>query len=281
MAHKIVNLRDGSFRLDGGAMFGVVPRNLWEKCNPPDDQNRILLGLNCLLVEGDGFLALIDTGNGAKGDDDFRKIYGMENTGKLAEALRAHGRRPEEISHVINTHLHFDHCGGNTILEGGSVLPAFPQARYIVQKQEWLDACKPSERSRASYLADDFLPLKEAGQLDLVEGEGEVLPGIRLIPTPGHTRGHQSLLVEAEEGPVFYAADLFPTSSHLPLPWIMSYDLYPLETLETKRQILIRARDEGWLFFFEHEADENALGKIEWVKTKKGEKPVFRPLPRV
>jgi len=280
MAARIQTVDDGRILLDGGAMFGVVPRVLWEKSNPPDESNRITLGLNCLLVEGEGYRALIDTGVGSKGDERFASMYGLEESGGLPGALASMGLSVDDITHVINTHLHFDHCGGNTRRgEGGKPEPTFPRARYVVQKKEWELATDASERSQASYLLENYLPVKEAGQLDLVEGETEILPGLRLLPTPGHTLGHQSVLVEAEDGPVFYAADLIPTSSHLPLPWIMAYDLHPVDTLETKRRILDRARDEQWRFYFEHEPGGRPFGDLEWVPTKKGEKPIFRPLP--
>jgi len=280
MTLKLDTVSDGKLLLDGGAMFGVVPKTLWERSNPADDRNRIRLGLHCLIVRGPEFLALVDTGVGDKGDEAFADIYGLEQSGALRVALAAKGIAPEDVTHVINTHLHFDHCGGDTRLdERGRAVPAFPNARYLVQRGEWDDACRPGERSRASYLEPDFLPLAEAGRLDLVEGEAEVLPGLRLVPTPGHTRHHQSLLIDAEGGPVFHPGDLIPTSSHLPLPWIMSYDLYPAETLETKRAMLARAREEGWRFYFQHEPGGSPFGEMEWVPTKKGEKPVFRPLP--
>ncbi len=278
---ELSTIRDGRFRLDGGAMFGVVPRVLWEKSNPPDDQNRILLGLNCLLVEGEGYRALIDTGVGDKEEGEFADMFALEGDSRLTGALAARGLSAGDITHVVNTHLHFDHCGGNTRLdESGLAVPSFPRARYFVQRGEWEDAVSPNERTRASYLPRNFRPIEEAGQLELVEGETEILPGLALIPTPGHTPHHQSVLLDAGARKVFYAGDLIPTSSHLPLPYIMSYDLHPLETLATKRRILERQREEDWLVFFEHEPGEQPLGRLEWTPTKKGERPVFRPLSR-
>ncbi len=280
MSLRLGSFNDGQLLLDGGAMFGVVPKPLWERKNPADARNRIELGLHCLLIEGDGVRAIVDTGVGDKGDEDFADIYGLESSGRLRAALAERGIAPEDITHVINTHLHFDHCGGDTRLdEGGEAVPAFPNARYIAQKGEWEEAESPGDRSRASYLGPDFLPVKAAGQLELVEGEVEILPGVTLIPTPGHTRHHQSILIQTVDGPVFHPGDLIPTSSHLPLPWVMSYDLYPVETVETKRAILARAREEGWKFYFQHEPGDSPYGELEWLPTKKGEKPVFRPLP--
>lgn len=277
---KIRTLSDGRFRLDGGAMFGVVPRVLWERKDPADALNRILLGLNCLLVRDARFTLLVDTGVGEKEGDEFADQFALERERDLFDALAEAGVTPADVTHVVNTHLHFDHCGGNTRLdEGGEAVPSFPNARYLVQRGEWADAVAPHERSRASYLGRNFLPVHAAGQLDLVDGEAEILPGVTLLPTPGHTAHHQSLLLDLPHGRrLFYAADLVPTSSHLPLPWIMSYDLFPLDTLETKRRILARAREENWLWYFEHER-ERPYGELDWVRKQRGEQPVFRPLP--
>ncbi len=276
---RFANLSDGSFRLDGGAMFGVVPRVVWETSDPPDDRNRILLGLNCLLIQGEDSLTLVDTGVGDKEGDTFADRFALIRQENLFDALAALGLAPSDVTHVINTHLHFDHCGGNTRLdESGEAVPSFANAKYYVQRGEWEDAIKPNERTRASYLQRNFRPLQESGQLELVDGEAEILPGIRVLPTPGHTPHHQSLLVETGGAKVFYPADLIPTSSHLPLPFIMSYDLEPVRTLETKRQLLERQREEGWLLYFEHER-ETPFGKVNWTQTKKGERPVFEPLP--
>jgi len=277
---RLTTLSDGQFRLDGGAMFGVVPRVLWEQSNPADALNRILLGLNCLLVEGDGFKALIDTGLGDKESDRFNERFGLLRTESLFDVMARRGIAPESITHVINTHLHFDHCGGNTRLDAkGEAVPSFPEARYIVQRGEWDDALHPGERSRASYLKRNFLPIEASGQRDLVAGEREILPGIHLMPTPGHTAHHMSVLLDLGERRLFHSADLIPITAHLPLPYIMSYDLYPLETLETKRRILARQREENWFLYFMHEPGEGVSGAVDWVATKKGEQPVFRPLP--
>lgn len=261
-------------------MFGVVPKVLWQENDPADEENRILLGLNCLLVEGPDYRLLVDTGVGDKEGDAFADMFALERERDLFDELRDAGVATDSVTHVVNTHLHFDHCGGNTRLdERGEARPAFSAARYIVQKGEWNDAVRPHERSRSSYLERNFLPIQEAGLLDLVEGETEILPGVTLLPTPGHTPHHQSLLIDMPGGRrLFYPADLVPTSSHLPLPWLMSYDLEPLVALESKRAIMARARKENWLWYFEHERDR-PYGELEWVPTKKGEKPVFRPLP--
>jgi glyoxylase-like metal-dependent hydrolase (beta-lactamase superfamily II) len=277
---RLDTLSDGRFRLDGGAMFGVVPRVLWEQREPADRENRILLGLNCLLVRGAAFTLLIDTGLGDKEDARFLAHFPIERERDLFGGLAALGVAPEAVTHVVNTHLHFDHCGGNTRLDAaGQALPSFPRARYLVQRGEWEQAVHPDALSRASYLARNFLPVAEAGQLDLVDGEAEILPGVTLLPTPGHTAHHQSVLIDLPGGRrLFYAADLIPTSSHLPPAWIMAYDLYPLVTLETKLRLLARQRAEDWFVYFEHER-EAPCGRLEWTDGPRGQRAAFVPLP--
>jgi glyoxylase-like metal-dependent hydrolase (beta-lactamase superfamily II) len=254
---RIHALEAGLQRLDGGAMFGVVPKPLWEKRIPADERNRIPLALRCLLVEAPEALVLVDTGVGNKEEEKFREIYGVENEGdptRLEDAVRAAGHHPDDVGIVILTHLHFDHAGGATVLrEDGSVAPAFPRARYVVQRGELEFAGRRNERIRASYLPHNFEPVTEAGLWDLVEGAGEVTPGVRVLPTPGHTPHHQSVLVESGGETACYLADVCPTAAHVPLPWIMGYDLDPLATLESKRGLWERARAEEWLLVFEHD----------------------------
>jgi len=248
-------LEAGLQRLDGGAMFGVVPKPLWERRIPPDERNRIPLALRCLLVEHDAGLVLIDTGLGNKESDKFKDIYGVANEGTggrtaLEDALARLGYRPEDVRWVINTHLHFDHAGGNTYRDpAGNVVPTFPGARYVAQKGELDFARHTNERTAASYLPHNFEPVS----FELVDGETEVLPGIRCLPTPGHVPFHQSVLVESGGERACFLADLVPTSAHLPLPWIMGYDLLPLTTLESKRQLYRRAEAEAWVLVFEHD----------------------------
>ncbi|HWP36223.1 MAG TPA: MBL fold metallo-hydrolase [Gemmatimonadales bacterium] len=278
-------LEAGLQRLDGGAMFGVVPKPLWERRIAADERNRIPLALRCLLVEHPDGLVLCDTGIGNKEDEKFRDIYAVENAGRsgrtqLEDALREAGFSPEDVRWVINTHLHFDHCGGNTYVDVGAsgradprvagsandappshrrpadqsaIRLSFPNATYVVQRGELEFGMAPHERARASYLRPNFVPVTEAGRWRLVRGEIELLPGIRLVPTPGHVPHHQSILLEDRGERALYLGDLVPTSAHLPLPWIMGYDLEPLVTLETKRGILARAEAEGWLLVFEHD----------------------------
>jgi glyoxylase-like metal-dependent hydrolase (beta-lactamase superfamily II) len=250
-------LEGGTQRLDGGAMFGVVPKPLWERRIPADDRNRIPLALRCLLVEHDDGLVLIDTGLGNKDDAKFRDIYGVANAGirgptQLEDALDAAGFQPADVRCVINTHLHFDHAGGNTFREpDGAVGVSFPNARYVVQARELDFARHRNERTAASYLPPNFEPVP----FTLVDGEVEVVPGIRYLHTPGHVPYHQSVLIESAGERGCFLADLVPTSAHLPLPWIMGYDLEPLVTLEAKRRTYQRAEAEGWLLWFEHDPE--------------------------
>jgi len=260
----------GGMRLDGGAMFGVVPKPLWERRLPADARNRIPMGMRCLLVEHESGLVLIDSGAGHKEDAKFYDIYGIENSPVTAEdgptmlesALRAAGFAPGDVSLVINTHLHFDHAGGNTrrTAEGG-VAASFPNARYVVQGGELAYARAANERTAASYFAHNYEPLAAAGVLELVDGAREIVAGIRVLPTPGHTPHHQSVLLDGGGEVALFLADLVPTQWHVPLPWIMGYDVEPLVTLESKRATLGRAADEGWLVLFEHDAHV-AAGRI-------------------
>ena len=258
---RVHAIQAGGMWLDGGAMFGVVPKPLWARRLTPDDRNRIPMGMRCLLVEHDVGPVLIDTGAGNKEDAKFHDIYGIDNAGDpgptaLEDGLRlAAGISPDDVVYVLNTHLHFDHAGGNTVVRpDGSVVPAFPGARYVVQRGEFEFATHTNERTAGSYFPRNYVPIRDAGLYQFVEGEVEILPGIRLLPTPGHVPFHQSILLESEGERALFLADLMPTTAHLPLPWIMGYDVEPLVTLETKRRILARAAGERWLLVFEHDA---------------------------
>ncbi len=250
----IYGLRDGYFYLDGGAMFGVVPKTLWEKKCPADSQNRIRLALNSILIRTPRALALVETGIGAKYDQKFRGIYCVEKDPGLLASLASAGFRPEDIDFVINTHLHFDHCGGNTLInDKGELLPTFPRARYIIQRGEWDWAGQPNEREKSSYLKENFLPLESYGLLDLVDGNSLVTEGVEVVLSPGHTPRHQSVRVSSQGKTLFYLGDLVPTSAHIGLPYIMSYDLFPLETLETKKRVYEQATAEDWILAFVHD----------------------------
>lgn len=252
-------LEGGRQWLDGGAMFGVVPRPLWERRAAPDARHRIPLAMRCLLVEHPDGLVLVDTGLGNKENGKFRDIYGVENAGTtgptaLEDALHDAGHAAAEVKWVINTHLHFDHAGGNTWrTEGGETVLAFPNATYVVQKGELDFASHPNERTRATYLAPNFAPVAAATRFRLVVGELALLPGILLLPTPGHVPNHQSVLVTDGGEAACFVADLVPTAAHLPAAWIMGYDLEPLVTLATKKRILTRAAREHWQLIFEHD----------------------------
>ena len=259
-------LEGGLQRLDGGAMFGVVPRTLWRTRIEPDDRNRIPLALRCVLVEHQDGLVLIDTGLGNKEEPKFLDIYGVENEGlegatQLEDALASAGFLPRDIRWVINTHLHFDHAGGNTTMDPElendprrHVRPTFPQATYLVQRGDLEFARHTNERTRASYLPHNFEPVAAADRWRLIEGDTEVLPGISVRLTPGHVPYHQVVILSDGGETAVFLGDLFPTTAHLPLPWIMGYDLEPLRTLESKRALLGQAVADGWQFIFEHDA---------------------------
>ncbi|MEP7343839.1 MAG: MBL fold metallo-hydrolase [Gemmatimonadaceae bacterium] len=258
---RVHAIQAGWQRLDGGAMFGVVPKPLWERRIPADDLNRIPLGMRCLLVEHDDGLVLIDTGVGNKENEKFRAIYGIENDGLnggtwLEDSLRALGFSPGDIHLVINTHFHFDHAGGNTrATPEGTIVPSFPNARYVVQRGELEFATRTNERTAASYFPRNWDPLIAEQRIDFVDGEPEILPGISVLRTPGHVPHHQSVLLDGGNGEkALFLGDVCPTHAHLPLPWIMGYDVEPLVTLESKRRILKQAVDEDWLLIFEHDA---------------------------
>ena len=263
---RIHAIEAGVQQLDGGAMFGVVPKPLWERRIPPDARNRIPLALRCLLIEAPEALVLVDTGIGNKEDEKFRDIYGVQNQGsptRLEDGIRHAGFDPTDVDIVLNTHLHFDHAGGDTFLdEDGTVRVSFPQARHVVQRGELDFARSTNERIRASYLAHNFEPVAEAGLWTLVEGVAEITKGVRVLPTPGHTPFHHSVTIEDDGAVACFLADVCPTSAHLPLPWIMGYDLEPLVTLESKRGLWKRALEEDWLLIFQHDP-RTAWGRLD------------------
>ena len=235
-AFELYFLVDARFRLDGGAMFGVVPKTLWTRVTVADEANRIPLTIRPLLVRAGERWVLIETGMDDKQGEKHRKIYGIERAGEMLAQLRELGLEPGDIDLVINTHLHFDHAGLNTISQDNDIVPLFTKARYLVQKQELYDATHPHERNRASYLPENVEPVLEARLFDEVEGEAEVLPGLKLVPLPGHTLGQQGVVLHSEGRTLVYTADLMPTLAHAPLAYIMAYDLYPMTTLETRKE---------------------------------------------
>ncbi len=251
---EIYGLRDGFFYLDGGAMFGVVPKVLWERKCPADIKNRIKLALNSFLIRTPEALVLVETGIGSKFDQKFQDIYGVERIPGLVASLLGKGFKPDDIDFVINTHLHFDHCGGNTSHDkGGRLVPTFPRAKHIIQKGEWESALHPNEREKSSYLQENFLPLEKHGVLEIVDGNQSVVQGVEVVLAPGHTSRHQCVKVWSVGRTLFCLGDLVPTSAHIGLPYIMSYDLYPLDTIETRKKYYEQALAEDWILSFIHD----------------------------
>jgi len=260
---QISVLEGGSFWLDGGSMFGVVPRPLWEKEHAPDERNRIRLSLNLLLVDDGRRRTLVDTGAGNKLDEKATEIYRLE-TRPIEEILAPAGLRPGDIDRVINTHLHFDHAGGNTVRgEEGELKPAFPEAEYLVQRAELETARRDDERTRAAYRPDDFEPLaQEEGRLRLVDGDLDLGGGLSLRLAPGHTPGMQVVLARGAGETLAFLADLVPTAAHVRPAWIMAFDLEPLASLATKKRMLAQALDRGWRLVFQHDPRTD-LGVLE------------------
>lgn len=264
-------LRDGYFYLDGGSMFGVVPKVLWEKIYTPDEKNRIQMGLNSLLIQTAQTLILVETGIGTELDPKFLQFYSVEQNPGLLGELRNLGFEPEDIDIVINTHLHFDHCGGNTRRnESGEFVPTFPNARYVIQKGEWDYALYPSYRDKPSYMSENFMPLEKHGVLQLVDGDTEVTPGVEVVLASGHTSRHQSVKITSEGKVLFFLGDMVPMSGHVGLSYIMSYDLFPLETLENKIRYYEQAIAEDWIVAFVHDP-QLFFGRIG----KKDDKYIF------
>lgn len=247
---QVTTLTDGLFRLDGGSMFGSVPKVLWERVAPADAENRIQLRINPLLIELGGKNILVETGMWDRGGDKFDAIYAVERDETVFRGLRQRGLGPEDIDLVINTHLHFDHAGRNTGLTGE---PTFPKARYVVQRQELHDALHPHERSQASYIPETFLPLHDAGLFEVVEGEGELLPGLSVLPLPGHNLGQQGVVLRRGGEVLVYVADLLATLAHAPYPYVMGFDLYPVTNLETRKRYLPQWFEEGALICPPHD----------------------------
>lgn len=259
---------DGKFKLDGGAMFGVVPKKMWQKEKAPDADNRIDMGTNCLLIEAGGDLLLVDTGLGDKQEEKYTGLFAYEaGARRLPEAIAATGFSVEDVTHVVLTHLHFDHCGWNTRFDAtGNPVATFPNARYFLNRGEVEHARRPNERDRASYFPYNWEPLFEAGKVELFDDACEVVPGIRAEKAPGHNADMCVVTIDGGEGGgtrarAAFLADLVPTSAHVPIPWIMSYDLYPVQTIESKKLWLPRLAAEDWVCIFEHDA-VNPLGRI-------------------
>ncbi len=270
-------VQDGTFRLDGGAMFGIVPKPVWEKVAAPDERNRILLSLNCLLIRSGGRIVLVDTGLGDKHDARFCDLYAVDRSRTtLLQGLARIGVRPGDVDVVVLTHLHFDHAGGATLKAGADWVPAFPKATVVIQEGMWAEALDPNPRTKGSYYQEDFLPLQKAGRVKFIQGDEEVAPGVVARLTGGHVKHHQ--IVTAEDGgrkAVFWA-DLLPTAAHVKPAWTMGYDLYPHEVALLRAKLVDEALAGGWVSIFEHDP---SVAMATFEKTDKGVRVV--PVERV
>ncbi len=260
----------GFFKLDGGAMFGVVPKVLWSKKINPDENNLCTWAMRCLLIEHGDRLILIDTGIGDKQSEKFFKHYYLSGDTSLENALSRKGFHPSDVTDVFLTHLHFDHVGGAVKRQGEKLLPTFPNAKYWTNKSHWEWATKPNSREKASFLSENILPLQEADQLHFIEESerSHWLPGIDVLFVHGHTEAQMLPLLDIQDTKMLYCADLLPSTHHIPLPWVMGYDVRPLDTLEEKSRILAQAAEEKWMLYLEHDAD-TMIATVE-----KGEKGI-------
>ena len=250
---ELISVSDGFFRLDGGSMFGVIPKTMWSQKTQPDEQNRIRLAMRPLVVRGARTM-IIDAGMGDKENEKFHEIYGVERSRHLDHTLAEAGLAPEDIDIVLASHLHFDHAGGFTVRDAaGRLRPRFPRAQYVVRRGEWEYATHPNVRTRASYLLDNYAPLAEAGVLQLVDDDLMIMPGVRVRRTGGHTPRHQMVLIESGGKTAAFVADLIPTTAHAPDVWVMGYDIRPLDTMTAKHQFAKEAIEKKILVFFEHD----------------------------
>jgi len=262
---------DGTYFLDGGAMFGVVPKSMWSKKVTADEQNMVVAGLNSLLIRTGEQTVLVETGIGNKLPERLAKIFSQP--AKLLDNLSSGGVAPEDIDIVINTHLHFDHCGWNTVRKNGVVVPTFPKAKYYVQEGEWLHGRRQLERDAISYMSDNYDPLIKSGQMQLLKGDQEIVPGISVKIFPGHTANMQAVIVKSGGKTACYISDLIPTSAHLDITWVMAFDLFPLQTIESRKAYYAQAVPEKWLTVFTHDP-KRPLGYVE-----KGEKGKMVAMP--
>lgn len=248
---ELTILTDGHYLLDGGAVFGVVPKPLWDRRVEADSRNRVAMGLNSLLIQDGRRTVLVETGIGPKLPEKLQRIY--QNEARLLQSMEDAKVSPEEVDVVINTHLHFDHCGYNTYYENGRPVATFPRARYYVQRGEWEHAHHPNERDYVSYMTDNYDPLVNSGQMELISGDREIVPGVSVRVYPGHTRDMQAVLVTSGGQTACYISDLIPTTNHLDVAWGMAYDLFPVETMEQKKRFYAEAIEQNWLVFFTHD----------------------------
>ncbi len=252
--YLLYSIETSEFALDGGAMFGIIPKPLWEKEAPADAQNRISMVTRSLLLVSPDHIIIVDTGNGTKWQEKFKDIYRIELENlNLDSSLQKYGFTPDDITDVYCTHLHFDHAGGNTKIVDGKIEPVFPNAIYWIQQENWNLANSPSEKDAGSFMSADWSVLAENDMIQLVDGKESFLPGIEQILTYGHTTGMMHPVLSDSAQKLIYMADLVPMAAHIPLPWVMAYDIHPVQTVQEKREILPRIVDEEWIIFFEHD----------------------------
>jgi glyoxylase-like metal-dependent hydrolase (beta-lactamase superfamily II) len=252
---RLFTINAGYFKLDGGAMHGVVPKSMWNRANPADENNMCTWAMRCLLIEHGNYKILIDNGMGTKQDEKFFSYYHPHGDDTLEKSLAAHGFTPEDITDVFLTHLHFDHCGGSIKREGDKLVPAFPRALYWTNEKHWLSALNPNEREKASFLKENILPIEESGQLrfiDVPDGE-EWIKDIAIRYVNGHTDSMMLPQIKYNDTTLLYCADLVPSAAHISLPWVMAYDMRPIDTLNEKAKLLSQAAEENWTLFFEHD----------------------------
>ena len=261
---ELIAVSDGAYHLDGGAFFGVVPKSMWQKKVTADENNMVPVGLNSVIVRTGDHTVLIETGIGNKLPDRLVKIYGQP--AKLLDNLAAAGTSPEDIDIVINTHLHFDHCGWNTVLRDGTAVPAFPKAKYHVQEGEWQHGRRQHERDAISYMSDNYDPLIKSGQMTLLRGDQEIVPGISVKVFPGHTQHMQAVIIRSGGQTACYISDLIPTSAHIDLTWVMAFDLFPLQTIDSRKQYYAQSIPEKWLTMFTHDP------AMPWAYVEKDER---------
>jgi glyoxylase-like metal-dependent hydrolase (beta-lactamase superfamily II) len=261
-------LHDGAFSIDCGSLFGIVPKIIWEKLVNADELNRCEITINPLLVKTPEHHVLIDPGLGDKYSEKLRFIYNIKRDKTLVDSLNEIKLKPEDIDIVIATHMHFDHIGAGTKAnEHGKIVPTFPNAKYYFQKGEWEDASNPDERTKATYFKENFIPLQEHGLVELIDGEVQILPQIRVEKTGGHTKHHQMVIIESDGKTAVYPGDILPSTFHLPIPYVMALDLYPVEVMEVKRKLYQRAIDRNWLVIIDHGENVRA-GHIRFEEKK-------------
>ncbi|SMO43913.1 MBL fold metallo-hydrolase [Gracilimonas mengyeensis] len=260
---ELYTIDAGDFRLDGGAMFGVVPKTLWARQLQPDDKNRIPMTMRCMLIKSTntGKLYLVDNGSGTKFNDKMEDIYQLDYQDKnLENSFAEHGFSFDDVTDIIFTHLHFDHCGGSTYFdEEGNLQLSFPDANYHVVESHWENALNPNQREKASFLPENINPLKESGKVNVVGEYHEYEPGLSAIPADGHTVGQQLPKIEGDDKTLVFAADLLPTPVHVPLPWVMGYDMCAIQTLKEKETFLNQAAEENWYLYMEHDLNTEII----------------------